>query len=50
MLKHINNFVISGTIGITTDTSWQEPKTDAEDDKYASEMAMQFYVSFLLKM
>lgn len=34
-----------GKIGITGDISWPEPKTDSTDDKIASEMALQFYVS-----
>uniref|UniRef100_A0A1L8DR18 Cytosolic beta-glucosidase n=2 Tax=Nyssomyia neivai TaxID=330878 RepID=A0A1L8DR18_9DIPT len=36
----------NGKIGITVDTSWQEPKTDSDDDKEASEMAMQFYIGW----
>lgn len=34
-----------GQVGITVDTSWPEPKTDSADDKVASELALQFYVS-----
>lgn len=34
-----------GKIGITGDISWPHPKTDSHDDKVASEMAVQFYVS-----
>ncbi|XP_055701294.1 myrosinase 1 [Phlebotomus papatasi] len=36
----------NGKIGITVDTSWQEPKTDSDDDKEASEMGMQFYIGW----
>ncbi|GAB0100978.1 hypothetical protein DMENIID0001_170940 [Sergentomyia squamirostris] len=32
-----------GKIGITVHSSWQEPKTDSDEDKEASELAMQFY-------
>ncbi|GAB0100976.1 Glycoside hydrolase family 1 [Sergentomyia squamirostris] len=35
-----------GKIGITLDSSWHEPKTDSEDDKEASEMAMQFILGW----
>nr|XP_036220320.1 myrosinase 1 [Bactrocera oleae] len=35
-----------GKIGITMDTSWMEPKTDSEDDREASERAMQFYLGW----
>ncbi|GAB0098174.1 Glycoside hydrolase family 1 [Sergentomyia squamirostris] len=35
-----------GKIGITVDASWQEPKTDSDEDKEASEMAMQFYIGW----
>lgn len=37
-----------GKIGITTDTSFPQPKTDSNDDKIASELALQFYVSVSL--
>lgn len=37
----------SGRIGITTDITWPEPKTDSEEDKIASELALEFYVSTL---
>ncbi|XP_055689301.1 myrosinase 1 isoform X1 [Lutzomyia longipalpis] len=36
----------NGKIGITVDTSWQEPKTDSDEDKEASEMGMQFYIGW----
>lgn len=36
-----------GRIGITLDTSWPEPKTNSAEDREASEMAMQFYVSII---
>lgn len=38
-----------GKIGITTDVTWPEPKTDSAEDKEASERAMQFYVRIYLK-
>lgn len=37
-----------GKIGITTDTSYAQPKTDSNDDKIASELALQFYVSIYI--
>uniref|UniRef100_A0A1B0DHF5 Uncharacterized protein n=1 Tax=Phlebotomus papatasi TaxID=29031 RepID=A0A1B0DHF5_PHLPP len=36
----------NGKIGITMDSRWNEPKTDSDDDKEASEMAMQFYLGW----
>ncbi|XP_055701293.1 myrosinase 1-like [Phlebotomus papatasi] len=36
----------NGIIGITLDSSWQEPKTDSDDDKEASELALQFYLGW----
>lgn len=38
-------YVFAGRIGITTDITWPEPKTDSEEDKVASELAVEFYVS-----
>lgn len=39
-------FIFSiGQIGITGDTSYPQAKTDSNDDKVASELALQFYVS-----
>lgn len=38
-------YVFAGQIGITTDITWPEPKTDSEEDKVASELALEFYVS-----
>lgn len=35
-----------GQIGITLDTSWPEPASSSEEDKMASEQAMQFYVGW----
>lgn len=35
-----------GKIGITLDTSWPEAKTNSDEDKEASERAMQFYVGW----
>ncbi|XP_067646011.1 myrosinase 1 [Eurosta solidaginis] len=35
-----------GKIGITMDSSWMEPKTDSEEDRAASERAMQFYLGW----
>ncbi|XP_004520230.1 myrosinase 1 [Ceratitis capitata] len=35
-----------GKIGITMDTSWMEPKTDSDDDREASERALQFYLGW----
>lgn len=43
-----SNFSIEGKIGITTDTSYPQPKTDSNDDKIASELALQFYVSIII--
>lgn len=49
MILNYARFVASiGKIGITGDISWPEPKTDSTDDKIASEMALQFYVSYHL--
>lgn len=39
---------ISGRIGITTDITWPEPKSDSEDDRIASELNLEFYVSLFL--
>lgn len=39
------SFSNKGQIGITVDTSYFQPKTDSNDDKVASELALQFYVS-----
>lgn len=38
----------TGQIGMTLDISFPEPKTDSNDDKVASELALQFYVSALI--
>lgn len=38
-------FINKGQIGITLDTSYPLPKTDSSEDKIASELALQFYVS-----
>lgn len=50
----MENFLFSsillGQIGITTDTPFPQPKTDSSDDKIASELAMQFYVSILISL
>lgn len=37
--------LISGIIGITLDISWPEPATESPEDRAASEMSLQFYVS-----
>lgn len=34
-----------GIIGITLDISWPEPATESPEDRAASEMSLQFYVS-----
>lgn len=39
----------NGKIGITSDISWPEPKTDSPEDKVAAELDVQFYVSFIIK-
>lgn len=38
-------FLYIGKIGITIETSYPQAKTDSNDDKIASELALQFYVS-----
>lgn len=43
LFKYI--FLILGSIGITTDTSWPEPGSDTKESRETSERAMQFYVS-----
>ncbi|XP_054085000.1 myrosinase 1 isoform X2 [Zeugodacus cucurbitae] len=35
-----------GKIGITMDSSWMEPKTASEDDRLASDRALQFYIGW----
>lgn len=38
-------YLYTGKIGITTDISWPEPKTDTPEDRAAQELDVQFYVS-----
>ncbi|XP_039965419.1 myrosinase 1-like [Bactrocera tryoni] len=35
-----------GKIGMTMDTSYMQPKTDSDDDREASERALQFYIGW----
>ncbi|XP_055536574.1 myrosinase 1-like [Wyeomyia smithii] len=38
----------NGIIGFTMDSSWNEPRSDSEDDKEASELAMQFALGWYM--
>lgn len=38
-------YFAAGRIGITTDITWPEPKSDSEEDRIASELSLEFYVS-----
>lgn len=48
LITHFFHIYFKGKIGITTDTSYPQAKTDSNDDKIASELALQFYVSVQL--